>query len=273
MSFAAVLLYLLQSNPFAHKYVEEYKTRHEALLGGKSKSIQGDEPNETTRLASPKAADSELATEDGGGAPKQQPSSYSDDEDIVATAIVRLSGAHAPNDSPSGLVDGDFSTIETMKKIKVMLFVVFYTFTISLVVMPAVGVAINPKAEYFGILIITMYNAGDTCGRLLTFVHKIWIPERYLPYAALARTLLLPLFFICAKPKLIPGNIFPMFLMFFTGISNGFVGTLSMIYAPSSLHTEQEKNISGNIMSFGLLLGCSIGSGIGLILSAFVFNA
>jgi hypothetical protein len=61
--------------------------------------------------------------------------------------------------------------------------------------------------------------------------------------------------------------------MFFTGISNGFVGTLSMIYAPSSLDTEQEKNISGNIMSFGLLLGCSIGSSIGLALSAYVFNS
>ena len=279
----AVLLYLLQSNPFAHKYVEEYKRRHAAQQSIHN-SIQS-EPNEYSRLADTPTAESpnkvssaasapgsELRTEEGGTGDQIY---YSDDEESanVITAIVRLSGSHAPNDSPSALVDGDFSTIETMKKIKMMLFVVVYTFTVSLVVMPAVGVAINPKAEYFGILIITMFNVGDTCGRLLTFVQKIWIPECYLPYAALARTLLLPLFFICAKPKLIPGNIFPMFLMFFTGISNGFVGTLSMIYAPSSLHTEQEKNISGNIMSFGLLLGCSIGSGIGLALSAYVFNS
>ena len=285
----AILLHLLQSNPFAQRYVEEYKRRHEDRYTDSVQAAGTDEPevSEHTRLV----------VGDSSNNKESSPTSYSptnsgvvgngfndsgvnEGDDVsseasntVSTAIVRLSGAHAPNDRPNALAKGSFSTFAVMKKIKAMLFVVTYQFTVSLVVMPAVGVAINPNAEYFAIVIITMFNAGDTCGRLLTFVRKIWIPERYLPYVSLSRTLLLPLFFICAKPHIIPGNIFPMFLMFFTGISNGFVGTLSMIYAPASLHTEAEKNISGNIMSFGLLVGCSVGSGIGLLLSTFVFNS
>jgi hypothetical protein len=63
-----------------------------------------------------------------------------------------------------------------------------------------------------------------------------------------------------------------MALMFVTGVSNGFIGSLSMIYGPqtASLESDAEKALGGNAMSLSLLSGCSLGSCFALLINYLV---
>lgn len=163
------------------------------------------------------------------------------------------------------------SVVGVIKKIYPMMLSTFVTFAITLTVFPGVGVSINSSA-WFGIIIIFMFNFGDTIGRFASNLPRIWIPRQHLPVAAMARLIVVPLFFFCLDPRWINGDVFPMILMFITGVSNGFIGSLSMIYGPQTetLETDAEKALGGNSMSLALLAGCSLGSCFALLINYLV---
>ena len=163
------------------------------------------------------------------------------------------------------------SVVMVIKKIYPVMFSTFLTFTITLTVFPGVGVSINSSA-WFGIIIIFMFNFGDTIGRFASNLPKIWIPRRFIPYASISRLVVVPLFFFCLDPRWIKGDVFPMILMFITGVSNGFIGSLSMIYGPQyeTLDTDAEKSLAGNCMSTALLGGCALGSCFALLINYLV---
>ncbi len=163
------------------------------------------------------------------------------------------------------------SVLGVVKKIYPMMLCVGLNFTISLTVFPGVGVSINSSA-WFGIIIIFMYNLGDTIGRFASNFQRIWIPRQHLLAAAISRLLVVPLFFFCLDPRWIKGDVFPMILMFITGISNGIIGSLSMMYGPQTetLETDAEKALGGNAMSLANLSGCSVGSCLALLINYLV---
>jgi solute carrier family 29 (equilibrative nucleoside transporter), member 1/2/3 len=162
------------------------------------------------------------------------------------------------------------SILPVVKQIWPMMFSCTLTFFITLTVFPGVGVAINNSSSWFGVIIIFLFNFGDTIGRFGSNIPKIWLPRKYVPFAATCRLVIIPLFFFCITPHWIPGNVFPMILMFVTGVSNGFIGSMALVYGPqtATLRSDGERALAGNSMSMALLSGCSAGSLLALLITS-----
>jgi solute carrier family 29 (equilibrative nucleoside transporter) protein 4 len=62
------------------------------------------------------------------------------------------------------------------------------------------------------------------------------------------RTLLVPLLLLCATPRgdpLIPGEGYPMLFSLLLGVTNGLIGSVPMIQAPSRV-SEEHRELTGN---------------------------
>ncbi|XP_065186534.1 equilibrative nucleoside transporter 2-like [Sycon ciliatum] len=103
-----------------------------------------------------------------------------------------------------------------------------------------------------------LFNAMDFIGRTLPTVVKKPGP-RYILVPVCARLLFIPLFLFCKfdtgyKPYF-NSDAAPIVLMMFMAVSNGYLGTLSFIYAPSKVAPEDGETA-------GALMAAFLGSGL-----------
>ena len=82
---------------------------------------------------------------------------------------------------------------------------------------------------------------------MLASVSYDWSRTQLIVFAWL-RTLLVPLLLLCATPRadpLIPGEGYPMLFSLLLGVTNGLVGSVPMIQAPSRV-SEEHRELTGN---------------------------
>lgn len=63
------------------------------------------------------------------------------------------------------------------------------------------------------------------------------------------RILLIPLLLLCAMPRgrpFIPGEGYPMFFSMILGLTNGLIGSIPMIQAPSKV-SEENRELTGDL--------------------------
>lgn len=160
---------------------------------------------------------------------------------------------------------------------------VFYVFFVSIAVFPAVSSGIQSvhkdtgspwTTTYFVPLTsFFLYNAADFCGRQSTAWLQVPGPtSRVLPILVLCRTVLIPLFMFCNfQPRnhlgtvLFPNDLYPVVFNCLLGLSNGYLGTLPMIYGPKVVPRELAE-ATGVVMSFFLTLGLAVGSAFAVLL-------
>ncbi|XP_035981842.1 equilibrative nucleoside transporter 3-like [Fundulus heteroclitus] len=159
-----------------------------------------------------------------------------------------------------------------------MLFIcVFYVFLVSILLFPAVSSGIQSVNMDSGSPLTTtyfvpltsflLYNAADFCGRQATAWVQIPGPtSRVLPALVLCRTVLVPLFMFCNyQPRdhlhtvLFSSDVYPVIFNCLLGLSNGYLGSLPMIYGPKVVPREQAE-ATGVAMLFFLYLGLALGS-------------
>nr|XP_027221046.1 equilibrative nucleoside transporter 1-like [Penaeus vannamei] len=117
-----------------------------------------------------------------------------------------------------------------------------------------------------------LFNVGDTLGREITRWWR-WPGARgwQLHVFGAARLVFLPLLMLChgenkTFPTLLDHDAYYIVLMFFFAFTNGYVGTLTMIYYPS-LVEPNELEVGGAIMAAMMGIGMVVGS---LLSPAFV---
>ncbi|XP_029925984.1 equilibrative nucleoside transporter 3 [Myripristis murdjan] len=160
---------------------------------------------------------------------------------------------------------------------------VFYVFFVSIAVFPAVSSGIQSvhkdtgspwTTTYFVPLTsFFLYNAADFCGRQSTAWLQVPGPtSRVLPMLVLCRTVLIPLFMFCnfqprnhLRTVLFPSDLYPVVFNCLLGLSNGYLGTLPMIYGPKVVPRELAE-ATGVVMSFFLTLGLAVGSAFAVLL-------
>ncbi|XP_066548891.1 equilibrative nucleoside transporter 3 isoform X2 [Amia ocellicauda] len=170
-----------------------------------------------------------------------------------------------------------------LKKTAVLGLCVFYVFFVSIVVFPAVSSGIQSvhrdsgspwTGKYFVPLTsFLLYNMADFCGRQATaWVQAPGPRSRLLPVLVLLRTLLVPLFVFCNyQPRgrlhtvLFAQDAYPVVFISLLGLSNGYLGTLPMIYGPKVVPRELAEP-AGVLMSFFLTLGLATGSAFSVLL-------
>jgi solute carrier family 29 (equilibrative nucleoside transporter) protein 4 len=74
-----------------------------------------------------------------------------------------------------------------------------------------------------------------------------WTRTQLLNFAC-ARTLLIPLFLMCAIPRRLPvlsNELYAIILSVFLGVTNGIVGSVPMVQAPTKV-PEEHRELAGN---------------------------
>mmetsp|Transcript_9136 Transcript_9136/g.37658 ORF Transcript_9136/g.37658 Transcript_9136/m.37658 type:complete len:407 (+) Transcript_9136:124-1344(+) len=122
------------------------------------------------------------------------------------------------------------------KKIWVDALTVFFVFFVTLCLFPGLMLdteLVYTPAVWFNILIPLIFNIFDTCGRSLPYIEILRFPPKFLWIISAVRVVFFPLFIICVNPVIPKYPEFWVYiLLIFFGTSNGYTGTLAMMYAP-----------------------------------------
>jgi MFS family permease len=158
-----------------------------------------------------------------------------------------------------------------LKKIWVQGYSVWSVFFVTLSLFPGMTSIIQSRATdfpnkfqddptlgaWFGICNIFLFQVFDFVGRTLAG-YLVWIKPRFLWIFSTARVIFAVLFILCIIP-IVPHPIFysnwaSFVIMIFFAFTNGYCGTLAMMFAPDCVEVH-EKNIAGMMMSVFLQLG------------------
>ncbi|NXU68457.1 S29A3 protein, partial [Horornis vulcanius] len=164
-----------------------------------------------------------------------------------------------------------------LQKTALLGFCLFYVFFISIIIFPSLSSNIESVSKASGSLWSTkyftpltcflLYNFADWCGRQVTAWIQVPGPKsKLLPALVLLRTIFLPLFILSnyqprAHIRTVAFNrdIYPVVFTALLGLSNGYLGTLVMVYGPKIVPKELAE-AAGVVMTFYLVLGLALGS-------------
>uniref|UniRef100_A0A8C2T8Y5 Solute carrier family 29 member 3 n=1 Tax=Coturnix japonica TaxID=93934 RepID=A0A8C2T8Y5_COTJA len=153
----------------------------------------------------------------------------------------------------------------------------FYVFFVSIIIFPSLSSSIqsvhqasgSPWATKYFVPLTSflLYNFADWCGRQITAWIQVPGPNsRLLHTLVLLRTIFLPLFILCnyqprahIRTVLFNRDIYPVAFTTLLGLSNGYLGTLALVYGPKIVPKELAE-AAGVVMSFYLVLGLALGS-------------
>lgn len=164
--------------------------------------------------------------------------------------------------------------LEIFIKICIPAVSVFLIFGVTLGSFPSVISLIESTSEndtwrekfFTPVVCFLLFNVWDFFGRTLSFLQ---IPsEKHLWLLALLAVLRLafyPLFAFCNIPSrahtavFFKHDVYPMIFVTLLGTSNGYLGSLSVMYGPKLVAPEHQET-AGAIMSFFLVFGLAMGS-------------
>ncbi|XP_047472224.1 equilibrative nucleoside transporter 4-like [Penaeus chinensis] len=125
--------------------------------------------------------------------------------------------------------------------------------------------------SWMPVVMMAVFNLFDFIGKVLSSLPYDWT-RRQLVGGSLVRILLVPIMMMCAAPRIspiIPGEATPLMVSAMLGISNGVLGSVPMILAPTKVQ-DDHRELTGNIMTLsyyvGLTLGASVAYGLDDIL-------
>lgn len=219
---------------------------------------------------------------------------------IPAYQVVVVSFEVASNDEErEGLVTGDPTTGRSAKgtekhqilnvaKLNASYNIaVTYTFLVTLAVFPVITSSIRsvhfpPTTLFTQPLLFTalhflIFNIGDLIGRYLPLFRQLQVwSSRTLLIMSLARTLFIPIFLACnvaipgspaSSPKdvIINSDILFLAILLLFGVTNGYIGSLVMMAAPSPQHNPRlhgrpnDVDIAATVAQFSLVGGLALG--------------
>ncbi|KAL9846724.1 equilibrative nucleoside transporter 3 isoform 2-T2 [Geothlypis trichas] len=164
-----------------------------------------------------------------------------------------------------------------LQKTALLGFCLFYVFFISIIIFPSLSSNIESVSKASGspwstkyftpLTCFLLYNFADWCGRQVTAWIQVPGPKsKLLPALVLLRTIFLPLFILSnyqprahIRTVLFHRDIYPVVFTALLGLSNGYLGTLVMVYGPKIVPKELAE-AAGVVMSFYLVLGLALGS-------------
>jgi len=143
--------------------------------------------------------------------------------------------------------------------------------------LPFPGLVVTLESEYkilgngwFAIVLITEFTVFDTVGRYAAGYTKLGLTKERIWLPILLRFLLYPIFLLYYM-RVYHNEIIIFVAIAVLAVSNGFLVTITMMFAPRQLLTH-EKEVGGAIMSFyaqlGILCGCVSALVVSLLLNS-----
>nr|XP_050861032.1 equilibrative nucleoside transporter 4 [Vespula vulgaris]XP_050861033.1 equilibrative nucleoside transporter 4 [Vespula vulgaris] len=181
-------------------------------------------------------------------------------EDVV---VMRGSYANQNSKPWSGIKRGLLARYEVSKLIFPYMASIGIAYFVTLCLYPGiVSEIVSCKYEsWMPVILMTAFNVSDLFGKLLATIPFQW-KRTHLLYFSSARIILIPLFLLCAIPRSAPilsDECYPLVFSWLLGLTNGIVGSIPMIQAPSKV-PEEHRELAGNIMTLSYITGLTIGS-------------
>ncbi|EGG23198.1 equilibrative nucleoside transporter family protein [Cavenderia fasciculata] len=184
-------------------------------------------------------------------------------------AVQSKNNENSINNSSSGGSTPQVDMKQLLRKVWREAFVVFTVFFTTLSLFPGItGLVENINSglssDWFGILFTLTFMVGDLIGRtapkwfIIFTPNNLWMPT-------VARLVFFVLFALCVKPLVFKSIAFYFVFMFLFSLSNGYLGTLAMMFGPTKA-SEHEKEVTGIIMSFFLNFGIWVATWFSLLL-------
>ncbi|CCW63487.1 unnamed protein product [Phytomonas sp. EM1] len=178
------------------------------------------------------------------------------------------------NEEPAGLISTELlqrvSLWHVVKKIYPMQIACFLNFFVTLLIYPGVFLAVDRLDSWYTTLVIAIFNFTDLASRMVLVSEKLKISRKAVLILSIVRIVLVPLVVLCGYHK-IPGKAAPYIFTGLMGLTSGYVGTLTMIYAPTTpgLKGNGEQAMAAQACDGALMLGCSLGalSQLGVVLA------
>ncbi|XP_046411770.1 equilibrative nucleoside transporter 4 [Neodiprion virginianus] len=207
------------------------------------------------------------------GAPSGNPSNSAGPTYKVEDIVVRARGTCGTrNNRPwSGIKRGLLARLEVAKLIFPYMTSIGVAYFVTLCLYPGiVSEIISCKFEsWMPVILMAAFNAADLLGKVLASIPYEWTRTQLLYFSG-ARAILIPLFLLCAIPRRAPilsGEGYPLLFSLLLGLTNGIVGSVPMIQAPSKV-PEEHRELTGNIMTLSYTTGLTVGSLLAYMLDA-----
>jgi len=124
--------------------------------------------------------------------------------------------------------------------------------------------------DWFPLALVAAYNTADLVGKSLPARLRL-LDSASLPLVTLAHTLFLPAFAWLAHPTWPPlalrSDATAVGLVAALGLCTGYIGCSALVLGSERGRTPEEREVIGQITSFGLMMGLSTGSIAGILLS------
>ncbi|EZA60522.1 hypothetical protein DMN91_009960 [Ooceraea biroi] len=207
------------------------------------------------------------------GAPSGNPPSSAGPTYKVEDVVV-MRGAYGTQSTStpwSGIKRGLLARLEVAKLIFPYMGSIGIAYFVTLCLYPGiVSEIISCKFEsWMPVILMTAFNASDLLGKVFASIPYEWKRTQLL-YFSSARVILIPLFLLCAIPRgapILSGEGYPLLFSWLLGLTNGIVGSIPMIQAPSKV-PEEHRELAGNIMTLSYTTGLTIGSLLAYMMDA-----
>lgn len=181
----------------------------------------------------------------------------------------------APSD---GTVDGTAPTKWTvLRKVIHLQLLITLVFVCSLALWPPLVTEIKtynfPELQengWWSLILLTIFSIWDCVGRFMVR-HRFGLTPQNIWIAVLARFLLIPVIVGIVKGYWLTSDLWSVFFVSLLGHSNGYIGTLTIIFVNESVHPD-EQQLAGPFTSFFLNLGLVLGASAGLLMEKLVLG-
>ena len=204
-----------------------------------------------------------------------------------SSSVVSVTSLGSTASSVAYPIQEDIPYLQILRQILPMAVSVCIVFTTTLALFPSVLSGIESVNKSNGSIwtnklfsplsCFLLFNLGDLTGRTVAgiipyFNEKSWM----LPILCIGRFIFVPLFALCNYrpevrrfPVLLKHDAYPIAINVLFSVSNGYLGSLCMMYGPKLVHPKYAE-VSGTIMALFLSCGLALGAGLSFGVTAMI---
>lgn len=198
--------------------------------------------------------------------------------DVTTTAGRQGNESSPAQSSSDGTVDGTAPTKWTvLRKVIHLQLLITLVFVCSLALWPPLVTEIKtynfPSLQengWWSLILLTIFSIWDCVGRFMVR-HRFGLTPQNIWVVVLARFLLIPVVVGIVKGYWLTSDLWSVLFVSLLGHSNGYIGTLTIIFVNESVHPD-EQQLAGPFTSFFLNLGLVLGASAGLLMEKLVLG-
>ncbi|KEG10739.1 putative nucleobase transporter [Trypanosoma grayi] len=144
-----------------------------------------------------------------------------------------------------------------------------FNFFITLMLFPTVVVSVDPDDYWYGTIAVFIFNVTDVFGRFAPSFEFMWPPRWAVIASSFGRVIFLPLLLL-ASYHYIPGHAFGYVMMVLFGLSNGYIGALTLVLGPltEGITTSGQRFVAGTMLGISILVGGALGTALSIMIQS-----